>query len=83
MNEIYAVTGALGFLGNAIVDNLLSKGKTVRVLDIGQDKHDLLKGKSVTFYKGDICLTSSLEDFFKVCIFRKHSDTDFGNIRTA
>ncbi|HXK71386.1 MAG TPA: NAD-dependent epimerase/dehydratase family protein [Clostridia bacterium] len=66
MNEIYAVTGALGFLGNAIVDNLLSKGKTVRVLDIGQDKHDLLKGKSVTFYKGDICLTSSLEDFFKV-----------------
>ncbi|MFA5341358.1 MAG: NAD-dependent epimerase/dehydratase family protein [Clostridia bacterium] len=66
MKEIYAVTGALGFLGNAIVDNLLSKGKTVRVLDIGQDKHGLLKDKNVKFFRGDICLTSSLEDFFTV-----------------
>ncbi|HQM97011.1 MAG TPA: NAD-dependent epimerase/dehydratase family protein [Clostridia bacterium] len=66
MKEIYAVTGALGFLGNAIVDNLLSKGKTVRVLDIGQDKHGLMKDKDVKFFRGDICLTSSLEDFFTV-----------------
>ena len=66
MREIYAVTGALGFLGNAIVDNLLSKGKTVRVLDIGQDKYELLKDKDVQFFRGDICLTSSLEDFFTV-----------------
>ena len=66
MKEIYAVTGALGFLGNAIVDNLLSKGKTVRVLDIGQDKHGLLKDRDVHFFRGDICLTSSLEDFFTV-----------------
>ena len=45
MKEVYAVTGALGFLGNAIVDNLLSKGKTVRVMDIGQDRYGVLKDK--------------------------------------
>jgi nucleoside-diphosphate-sugar epimerase len=39
MKEIYAVTGAFGFLGNAIVDNCSLK-KTVRVLDIGQDNTD-------------------------------------------
>ena len=64
MKEIYAVTGALGFLGNNIVDNLLSKGKTVRALDIGQDKYDLLKEKDVAFYKGNICDVPSMEGFF-------------------
>lgn len=66
MKEVYAVTGALGFLGNAIVDNLLSKGKTVRVMDIGQDKYGLLKDRDVQFFRADVCDAASMEDFFTV-----------------
>lgn len=66
MKEVYAVTGALGFLGNAIVDNLLSKGKTVRVMDIGQDRYGVLKDKDVRFFRADVCDAASMEDFFTV-----------------
>jgi len=64
MKEIYGITGALGFLGNAIMDNLLSQNKQVRILDIGEDKYNLLEGKEVEFFKGNITKPETLEAFF-------------------
>ncbi|MFA7673780.1 MAG: NAD-dependent epimerase/dehydratase family protein [Clostridia bacterium] len=65
MKVIYGVTGALGFLGNAIVDDLLTKGRTVRAMDLSDDKYGIFKDRDVKLYKGNICLPASLEQFFK------------------
>lgn len=62
MNELYLVTGAAGFLGNALVSRLVELGKSVRVLVLPGEKN-IPEGVVEVFY-GDILEPESLRDFF-------------------
>lgn len=64
MKKIYAVTGYLGFLGNSIIENLLSKEVEIRALDIHENNSKYKESENITFYKGDICDPLSMKDFF-------------------
>ncbi len=65
-NMVYLVTGAAGFLGSHICDELLEDGKKVRALVLKNDPSVKYIPKSVEIVEGDLCDIDSLEEFFHV-----------------
>lgn len=63
---LYLVTGAAGFLGSHICDELLERGDKVRALVLPNDKAAKFIPKEVEIVEGDLCDPESLERFFNV-----------------
>lgn len=63
---MYLVTGAAGFLGSHVCDELLERGDKVRALVLKNDKAIKYIPKKVEIVEGDLCDPDSLERFFKV-----------------
>lgn len=63
---IYLVTGAAGFLGSHVCDELLDRGEHVRALVLPGDKSVKYVPKEVEIVEGDLCDVKSLESFFAV-----------------
>lgn len=63
MSEAYLVTGAAGHLGTAVVRQLLTAGKTVRILVVKGEK-EIPEG-DVSLYFGDVRSRESLRPFFE------------------
>lgn len=64
--KIYLVTGAAGFLGSHICDELLERGDRVRALVLPGDKSVKYVPEEVEIVEGDLCDMESLERFFTV-----------------
>ena len=65
MYDKYLVTGATGFLGRAVVEALARRGTRVHALVLQNDPYINLLPKEVHTVIGDVCVESSLTDFFK------------------
>ena len=63
---IYLVTGASGFLGSHVCDELLGRHEIVRALVLPGDKSIKYISPKVEIVEGDICDMVSLEKFFAV-----------------
>lgn len=63
---IYLVTGAAGFLGSHVCDELLERGDHVRALVLPRDKSVKYIPEQVEIVEGDLCDMDSLERFFTV-----------------
>ncbi|HSH20252.1 MAG TPA: NAD-dependent epimerase/dehydratase family protein, partial [Draconibacterium sp.] len=48
------VTGATGFIGNRLVEELINLGNEVNILARSQEKANQLYGNTVTFFNGDL-----------------------------
>ncbi len=59
------VTGATGFIGSHLVDALLERGNTVRVLARANSTSEALKGKQIEVVKGDYSDIESLKKAVK------------------
>ncbi len=68
---IYLVTGAAGFLGSHICDELLERGDRVRALVLPGDKSVKYVPEEVEIVEGDLCDMKSLERFFTVAPLEK------------
>ena len=64
MADIYLVTGATGFLGSHVVQQLLAQGKRVRALVLPGDKTVASLPASVDIVPGDVTDMDSLRRFF-------------------
>ena len=64
MYDKYLVTGATGFLGRAVVEALARRGARVHALVLHDDPYINLLPKEVHTVIGDVCVESSLADFF-------------------
>lgn len=64
MFERYLVTGATGFLGRAVVNELIGKGADIRVLVLWNDPLESELPPETEIVYGDVCSDSSLERFF-------------------
>ncbi len=67
MKKIAIVTGGAGFIGSHMVDLLLNKGYTVRVIDnlSGGRKQNLQNHKNLSLFKKDITKINKDEKIFK------------------
>ncbi|WP_314068495.1 NAD-dependent epimerase/dehydratase family protein [uncultured Vagococcus sp.] len=65
-NTLYLVTGAAGFLGNNIVHQLITRGKSVRALVLPGDKAAQYLPEKTEVCYGDLTELSRLEHFFSV-----------------
>lgn len=63
---IYLVTGAAGFLGSHVCDELLERGDHVRALVLPGDKSVKYVPSAVEIVEGDLCDVDSLERFFTI-----------------
>lgn len=63
---IYLVTGAAGFLGSHVCDELLERGEHVRALVLSGDKSVKYVPKEVEIVEGDLCDVISLKKFFTI-----------------
>ncbi|SDF44226.1 NAD-dependent epimerase/dehydratase family protein [Marvinbryantia formatexigens] len=63
---MYLVTGAAGFLGSHVCDELLSRGDRVRALVLPGDKSVKYIPDEVEIVEGNLCDMASLENFFTV-----------------
>ena len=63
---VYLVTGAAGFLGSHICDELLKRGDHVRALVLPGDKSVKYIPEEVEITEGDLCNADSLERFFTI-----------------
>lgn len=66
MSKMYLLTGAAGFLGSHICEELLENGETVRALVLKGDPAAKYLPKQVEVVEGDLCDCASLETFFTV-----------------
>lgn len=64
MYDTYLITGATGFLGRAIVEELMRRGAQVHALVLHNDPYRKLLPKGVHAVTGDVCVKSSLAEFF-------------------
>ena len=65
MFDLYLVTGASGFLGRAVIQELLKKGAAIRALAVWDDPLAEDLPPSVQVVSGDVRDESSLKTFFK------------------
>ena len=65
-NTIYLVTGAAGFLGSHVCDELLARGDRVRALVLPGDPAAKYIPGEVEIIEGDLCDVASLEAFFAI-----------------
>ena len=65
-HTIYLVTGAAGFLGSHVCDELLERGEQVRALVLNGDKSAKYVPEAVEIVWGDLCDAASLKQFFTV-----------------
>ena len=63
---VYLVTGAAGFLGSHICDELLERGDRVRALVLPHDKAAEYLPEAVEIVEGNLCDQESLESFFRL-----------------
>lgn len=63
---IYLVTGAAGFLGSHVCDELLERGERVRALVLPGDRSVKYVPPQVEIVEGNLCDVDSLEAFFAV-----------------
>ena len=63
---VYLVTGAAGFLGSHVCDELLERGDHVRAPVLPGDKSVKYVPKEVEISEGDLCDVESLERFFTI-----------------
>ena len=63
---IYLVTGAAGFLGSHVCDELLERGEHVRALVLPGDKSVKYVPSAVEIVEGDLCDMESLRTFFTI-----------------
>lgn len=63
---VYLVTGAAGFLGSHVCDELLERGDQVRALVLPGDRAAKYVPKEVEIIEGDLCDVDSLERFFAI-----------------
>lgn len=63
---IYLVTGAAGFLGSHVCDELLDRGERVRALVLPGDHSAKYIPKEVEIVEGNLCDVASLEEFFTI-----------------
>lgn len=63
---IYLVTGAAGFLGSHVCDELLGRGDRVRALVLPGDKSVRYIPEEVEIVEGNLCDVDSLETFFTI-----------------
>ena len=64
MFDQYLVTGATGFLGRAVAEELVRRRVQVHALVLRDDPYIHLLPKEVHTVIGDVCVESSLTDFF-------------------
>lgn len=64
MFDQYLVTGATGFLGRAVAEELVRRRAQVHALVLRDDPYIHLLPKEVHTVIGDVCVESSLADFF-------------------
>ena len=64
MYDRYLITGATGFLGRAVVEELARRKAQVHALVLYNDPYINLLPKKVHTVIGDVCVKSSLIDFF-------------------
>lgn len=64
MFDQYLVTGATGFLGRAVAEELVRRRAQVHALVLRDDPYINLLPKEVHTVIGDVCVESSLTDFF-------------------
>lgn len=64
MFDKYLVTGATGFLGRAVAEELVRRKAQVHALVLHDDPYTDLPPKEVRTVIGDVCDKSSLSDFF-------------------
>ena len=64
MYNKYLVTGATGFLGRAVVEELARRGAQVHALALPDDPYTHLLPKEVRTVTGDVCEGDGLADFF-------------------
>lgn len=64
MYDKYLITGATGFLGRAVIEELVRRGARVYALVLHDDPYINLLPKEVHTVIGDVCVKSSLTDFF-------------------
>ncbi len=65
---LYLVTGGAGFIGSHIVEELVRRGESVRILDnLSTGRMENLSGvrDAVDFQKGDICDPGTLRRVFE------------------
>lgn len=65
-DKIYLLTGAAGFLGSHICEELLEKGRKVRALVLRGDPAVKYIPADVEIVEGNLCDMDSLDDFFRV-----------------
>ena len=65
-NRVYLVTGASGFLGSHICDELLEQGERVRALVMKGDRAMKYVPPAVEVVEGNLCEKESLESFFEI-----------------
>ncbi|MFC1919958.1 NAD-dependent epimerase/dehydratase family protein [Chloroflexota bacterium] len=64
MNDVIAITGATGHVGNVLVRELLASRKVVRALVMPEDDCRSLSGLDVEIVHGDVTDSASLESAF-------------------
>ena len=65
-NRIFIVTGAMGHLGNTIVQELVSRSETIRALALPGDQSTSFDSPLVTVCYGDVRDRASLEPIMSV-----------------
>lgn len=63
---IYLITGAAGFLGSHVCDELIERGDSVRALVLPGDKSVKYIPSEVEIVEGNLCDVDSLEVFFTI-----------------